>query len=169
MILAALIICSVIYPIAATWSRTDGFSAGRTLNGLAFLEQYRPYEAEAVAWLNSNIGGTPVIVEAAGNDYTEYGRVSQYTGLPTILGWEQHQWVWRGSGDYTLGRREDVDQIYLSGDMNQIETILSKYDAVYVYVGGLERQKYGDEAGAGFSLFMDVAFENEGVTIYRVR
>ena len=33
---------------------------------------------------------TPVLVEAAGPSYQEFGRVSMNTGLPIVLGWEYH-------------------------------------------------------------------------------
>jgi YYY domain-containing protein len=167
--LALLIIGSSLYPIAATWSRTNAFSASPTLNGLAFLERSDPSEAEAIAWLKSYVKGAPVIVEAVGGDYSMYGRVSECTGLPTILGWEQHQWVWRGSDQDTRGRREDVDRIYESEELDEVEALLEKYDVTYVYVGRLEREKYGSEVSAKFQSLMDVAFDNDGVIIYRVR
>jgi len=47
--------------------------------------------------------------------------------------------------------------------------LLEKYDVTYVYVGNLEREQYGVDVGQKFASFMDVAFENEGVTIYQVR
>jgi len=50
-----------------------------------------------------------------------------------------------------------------------VQGLLEKYDVTYVYVGYLERLEYGDEVGESFADFMDVVFENEGVTIYEVR
>jgi uncharacterized membrane protein len=38
----------------------------------------------------------------------------------------------------------------------------------YVYVGPLERQQYGEVTTAKFAYFMDVAYQNEGVIIYRM-
>ena len=170
--LALLILCSSVYPIAAPWSRTNAFSASPTLNGLNLLERSNPSEAEAIAWLNSDVQNAPVIVEAPGSSYTQYGRVSTHTGLPTILGWEEvHERVWRPrcSDCNFSGRREDVDQIYESDDLDQVEALLEKYGVTYVYVGRLEAEKYGAEVFQRFGSFMDVAFENEGATIYEVR
>ncbi len=164
--LVILVIGSLIYPIAATWSKNDAFSRSPTLDGLGWLQSSHPEEWEAVSWLNSNVEGAPVIVEAPGSCYTEHGRVSVYTGLPTVLGWEHHEWVWRGSDRDYKGRREDVDQIYTSGDLDQVEALLEKYDVTYVYIGRLEREMYGTEVGEKFKNLMDVAFENEGVIIY---
>ena len=170
--LVLLVMCSLIYPVAAPWSRTNDFSASPSLDSRNFLERSNPSEAEAIAWLNSNVEGAPVIVEAAGNSYTEYGRVSTYTGLPTILGWEQvHERVWRprcSDCDF-VGRREDVDRIYESEASNEVKALLEKYEATYIYVGRLEREMYGAEVGEGFENFMDVVYYKDGVIIYKVR
>jgi len=113
------------------------------------------------------VEGAPVIVEATGGFFTDYFRVSSRTGLPTILGCPGHEYVWRGS-DFPE-RQEDIDLIYESEDIDLVEELMAKYNVIYVYVGHLERVQYGDEVGEKFAAFMDVAFENEGVTIYKVR
>ena len=168
-LLILFVICSLIYPIAATWSKTNAFSPSPTLDGLAWFKYSHPEELEAITWLNNNVDGAPVIVESPGNCYTDHSRVSTYTGLPTILGWEHHEWVWRGSNRDFAGRREDVDQIYQSEDLDQVETLLEKYGVIYIYIGRLEREMYGADVGEKFADFMDVVFENDGVTIYRIR
>jgi YYY domain-containing protein len=172
--LTLLLVGALLYPIAATWSRTNAFSSEPTLDGLAYLKTSNPSEYEAIGWLNSNIEGTPVILEAVGGVYSNYGRVSELTGLPTVLGWEQHERHWRGwtesgSDIVTQSRREDVQLIYQSDDIAQVQVLLAKYNITFVYVGGLERNSYGDDVGVKFADFMDIAFENEGVTIYKLR
>jgi uncharacterized membrane protein len=164
---ALLIAGSLIYPVAATIDFTNGFGGDPTLNGLAFLERNNPSEYEAIAWLNAEVGDAPVIVEAIDGDCTNYSRVSSRTGLPTILGCPGHQSLWRGS-DFPE-RREDINLIFNSKDINLVDELLVKYNATYVYVGHLERAQYGDEVAKKFTAFMDMAFENEGVTIYKVR
>jgi len=47
-------------------------------------------------------------------------------------------------------------------------SLLRKYEVEYVYVGWLERQKYGEEGLVKFGEFMVPVFENGGVTIYRM-
>ena len=53
--------------------------------------------------------------------------------------------------------------------MAQVEALLQEYDVTYVYVGHLEREQYGEAVADRFAGFMDVAFANQGVTIYQVR
>jgi len=172
VVCALLILGSLIYPVAATITFTDGFRAGvgePTLDGLAFVQRSNPSEYEAIAWLNSEVAGAPVIVEAAGGYFTDYFRVSARTGLPTILGCPGHERQWHGSDILFQGREQDVNLIYESEDISQVQGLLEKYDVTYVYIGHLERERYGDEVGQKFAGFMDVAFNNEGVTIYKVR
>jgi len=59
-------------------------------------------------WINKNIKGQPTILEAQGDSYTDYGRVSVNTGLPTVMGWTVHEWFWRNSYDIVAPRIEDV-------------------------------------------------------------
>jgi len=161
--------CSLTYPVAATLSKTNVFFASPTLDGLAWHQSSHPEEWEAISWLNGNVDGAPVIVTAPGWAYTDHGIISECTGLPTILGWEGHEWVWRGSDRDYRGRREDIDQIYQGEDLDQVEALLEKYDVTFVYIGRLEREMYGADVGEKFADFMDVAFENEGVIIYRIK
>ena len=45
---------------------------------------------------------------------------------------------------------------------------MDKYDVEYVYVGHLEKEAYGEVGLAKFATFMDVAYQNDSVTIYRM-
>ncbi len=167
-----LIAGSCVFPIAATITFTNGFSGDvgePTLDGLAFVQRSNPSEYEAIAWLNSEVDGAPVIVEATGGYFTDYYRISARTGLPTILGCPGHELQWHGSDALFQGREQDINLIYESEDISRVQELLEKYDVTYVYVGYLEREQYGDEVGENFADFMDVVFENEGVTVYGVR
>jgi len=168
-ILTVLVAGCALYPAALIHSRLDASQGSPTLNGIAFLEQDNPAEHEAIVWLNNHVKGSPTIVEAVGDEYRDYGRVSARTGLPTILGWMMHEVQWRGWGHPYGQRKEDVALIYRSGDTEQARALLEKYDATYVYVGYLERATYGSQGLDEFADFMDVVFSNEGVVIYKLR
>ncbi|HLB12761.1 MAG TPA: hypothetical protein VJO15_07375, partial [Dehalococcoidia bacterium] len=128
-----------------------------------------PGEYEAVQWLNTYVEGSPVVVEAPGGSYTDYGRVSSRTGFPTVVQWTGHEMQWRGPIRELAEREQDVQQIYTSTDTALVRRLLSKYDAQYVYVGRLERARYGEAVLARFAATMPVAFQNQGVAIFRVR
>lgn len=173
-VIALLLTGALLYPLAATFSRTNSFSNSSTLDGLAYLKNSSPSEYEAISWMNDNIDGAPVVLEAVGAAYSSYGRVSMMTGLPAVLGWEQHERHWRGwteagSDSETQARREDINLMYTSDDVDLVKELLTKYGVAFMYVGQLERDAYGSGAGAAFAYCADIVFENEGVVIYEVR
>ena len=157
-----------VYPVASIVDRTDGGRNPPTLNGLDFISRGDPHEAEALGWLMRNVRGDAVVLEATGGEYSEFGRVSSRTGLPTVIGWYGHEVQWRGSDREFKDRPKDVDAVYSTLDKGQIAPILAKYGVLYIYVGALERRKYPKEALDAFPQYMDVAFKNDGVIVYRV-
>jgi len=169
-VLVVLILAALAYTGAAIPNRANAFVGYATLDGLAFLQRYHPDEAQAITWLNDNISGAPVILEAPGICYSDHGRVSAYTGLPTVLGWKQHEETWRSSDfdDLIQQRYDDIRYMYQSEDFDQVAPLLEKYDVSYIYVGRLERQDFGTEITTKFDVWFDVAFRNDGVTIYKV-
>lgn len=119
----------------------------KTLDASAFMEDESLDDYLATNWLNENIDGTCVVLEAQGDSYTYYQRVSVITGLPTVMGWTTHEWLWRSdaTGAYPAicsERAEDVKQIYNADSVQAARRLLDKYDVAYVYVGALEREKY---------------------------
>ncbi len=112
------------------------------LDAAAFLEIVMPDDYLATNWLNDNIVGSPVVLEANGDSYSDYERVSVVTGLPTVLGWYVHEWLWRGNNDIVDERAADVQTIYTSMDEEQVITLLDEYNVEYIYVGKLEMDKY---------------------------
>ena len=161
-----LLVAGLIYPVMATMNRTNGLDNPTSLDGFAFLKS-RPGEYEAIQWLNDEVTGRPVIMEAIGDSFSEFGRVSAYTGLPTVLGWQGHEWQWRGSFDPQGTRFDDVEMAYSTTDVQAAQATLEKYDVEFVYVGPLERQKYEPAALGKFGQFMDLAFQSGEVTIYQ--
>jgi len=163
-----IIAASLVYTVAATFDRTGGFTNAQYMDGLIHVKVNHPDEYEAIHWLNDNVSGTPVILEAVGEGYTDYARISSRTGLPTVLGWPHHELTWRGSDVLFKDRQADVAQAYMSTSPRETRDILEKYDVEYVYVGYLEKEAYGEAGLAKFSTFMDVAYRNDNVIIYQM-
>lgn len=130
-----------IYPYFAIKSYY-GLKKYRGLRGISYLENFYPDDYQAILWLRKNVSSQPVIVEAVGESYTDFARVSANTGLPTILGWRVHEWLWRGSFDEPSKRTEEVKIIYESPKMSETRQILEKYQAEYLFLGELEYQAY---------------------------
>ncbi|HKV59514.1 MAG TPA: DUF2298 domain-containing protein [Ktedonobacteraceae bacterium] len=146
-----------------------------TLNGEAFIHAWYPGDAEAIAWINENIDGSPVMLEAAEPySFSWFGRVSVYTGLPDVLGWPDHVAEQRYS-EQVLSRMTDVGIIYSTADPNQANQLLRYYHVRYIYVGELEREAYASQSIGGLDKFdrmvgsgLRIVYRHDGVTIYEV-
>lgn len=158
---------SMLFPYYMIQWADASYTDTPTLDGLAFVDVYNKSEYDAIRWLQTQIDGTPVILEAVGGAYSDYGRVAARTGLPTLLGWANHERQWRGADHPEPGEREPVvSQIYEQPDWFGISDLLDQYNIDYVYVGSLERSAYGEQGLQKFAENMEVAFQNEMVTIY---
>ncbi len=125
-----------------------GFNQYQGLDGLVWLEQQAPNDYEGIVWLRSQIEQRPVILEAVGESYTRHARVSTFTGLPTVLGWRVHQWLWRGSFDIPAKRTSQVQQIYELPTSDGTQQLIADLNLEYVFVGSLEHSSYEvDEDG----------------------
>lgn len=173
---AVVFAAALVYPVLVAFDRTGGFANDQTLDGLDFVTGGEPYERQAIDWLNANVEGSPVILEAYGSDFKSAARISSRTGLPTVIGWLNHERQWRGDPDpfdtsdtpYTA-RPQEVTRLYNTPVIGEAQIFIDKYDIEYVYVGSLERATYSLDGLLKFRQFMDVAYENPGVTIYQVR
>ena len=170
--IAVLLVASVYYPVGAVLDRTGVLNRNHTLedntlNGLEFVRVQDPGEYAAIKWLRDEAPWGR-IVEAVGDDYSAYGRVSASTGLPTILGWRGHELQWRGTSRIFDGRAEDVAQIYQSNDGVTIRTLLDAYQVRYVYLGERERTEYGGGHLGRFGSFLKTAFQSDSVIIYEL-
>ena len=183
-----LLACCALYPVLATRAKIeDRFepAVGPTLDGTAYMEQAVYYDQEqaiildwdrqAIVWLQQNVVGSPVIVEANTPLYRWGARVSIYTGLPTVIGWDWHQRQQRAvlPGEVIDRRLNDVAAIYADPDIDATRRLLRRYDVTYIYVGALERLYYGAGVVGKFERYngveWDLVYENPEVRIYRVR
>ncbi|MCS7222371.1 MAG: DUF2298 domain-containing protein [Anaerolineae bacterium] len=171
VVIAALVGAGLVYTVAAGYSKANGFRGEATLDGLAYLRRFQPDDAAAIAWLQANVQGAPVVLEAPGGSYSQFNRISMATGLPTLLGWDGHELQWRGDryGEVTAGRPEAIDRIYRSAKGEELLELMRRWDIEYLYVGSLEREKYRltPAALSRFEQALWKVYENETVRIYR--
>jgi uncharacterized membrane protein len=165
---AVLVVVAVYYPVAAAFSKANGFSGDPTLDGLSIVARAGSSERAAIDWINDNTGPEDTIVEAVGGSYSSFGRISSATGRPTVLGWAGHEHQWRGTREPFDGRAEDIETIYTTANPAEASELLDKYDVDYVYVGKLERQEYGLASVAKFDGFATRVFESGQTVIFRI-
>jgi len=110
------------------------------LDGLAWMD---PGDRAIVRFLRSQPRGI-TISEAAGGAYTEYARISSASGVPSILGWANHELVWRGHGvsEMTDARLRLVDRIYRSDNPVAVVAAVDEAEIDFVVIGALERRDF---------------------------
>lgn len=134
----------------------------RCLDATYYLENTFSEDASAIRWLNENIKGNPVVLEANGDSYSDYERVSAMTGLPTVLGWYVHEWLWRDDVEDLNRRADDIETIYTSQDARQVVDLLEEYDVSYIYVGKYEREKFPKINDAVLQNMGEMVYQSEG-------
>ena len=199
-LLVVLIVAGMVYPVAATPERSkQRFNdSPTTIDGMAYMPgavyyddrdrsgSIEPSEVlelgwdyHAIIWLQDNLEGSPVILEGNSGLYTWGSRVSVYTGLPTVVGWDWHQQQQRWEDrDHVSARRADVQALYTTTDLDYTRRLLEKYNVRYIYVGQLERLYYPQPGLDKFELmardgllepvYPTPASPNPEVKIYRV-
>ena len=147
---------AVDQPAEATKTKACGLAGKGTLDGLAYVAASSPGEFLGIQWLKERYQPGDRIVEAVGDDYSDYGRVSASTGIPTVLGWTFHEEQWRGSREPFEGRQEAVERHYQTHDPQEAREILRRYGVTHILVGPRERVKYGTDGLAKFAILGDV-------------
>ena len=138
-----------------------------TLDGGAFFDRLYPDDMSAAAWLRNEPYG--IIVEATKPDasYTDWGHISVYSGLPTVLGWPMHEGQWRGTYEPQGSRQDDIRSLYETTSWETANTILSKYGIRYIFIGTLERTTYHVNENK-FQGHLTQIFHQGQVTIFEV-
>ena len=170
-----VILLGLIYPVLATTTITDNWRGTTrnadgvqyaTLDGMAYMRTVRAADYAAINFLNARVQGRPVIAEAVGGSYTEFGRISVHSGLPTVIGWPFHEFQWRGNTEVFGGRENEIKILYQANTFDEVKPIMDKYNIRYVYVGLMEAGAYGGSGLGKFAGSMKIIYQDQGVTIY---
>lgn len=166
-LVAVLVLGGLVYPLLALPNKTGNFASTPTLDGIYWVAQYRPDDYAGIMWLSKNAAPNAVVLEHPGKSYTYYSRVSALTGRATLVGWEFHEYQWRGNAEETGRRLPEIDILYNGIDPATTLTLLDKYAINYVYVGPLERETYSPAGLAKFDTLLEKVFSQGDVAIYR--
>ncbi len=196
-----LMVIPAHYTLVALKQRSGDISKEfyQGLDGTAFIEThaseecYEQYEGnlvcylKAAEWFNRNVKGSPVICESYGDSYTDNCIISAYTGLPTVFGWQTHEWLWRFHGivdqaedklvsdpdndvltKLIYPRQGDVDTIYEENDESAVRAVIDKYKIEYIVLGSLEYAKFGNENMELFyKMFGEPVFTYEDLMVFK--
>ena len=182
-LLLVVLFMGLPYAFLGTYSRATVeagriVDAGRPLtldggNSLVTTDDYA-----AITCLADLVEGDNVVVaEAIGPAYSsEFGRVGVLTGIPIVLGWENHQRQWRGNTYNAVAgnRRLDVELMYNDPRWEIAADVIRRYDIDYIFYGSTERDGGRGQPGyspAGEEKFienLDVVCQRGGSLFYRV-
>jgi len=207
--LAIVLLMALAYPVFGLTDKTAGFqlpafmsalktaqaagdpaalhTAARvwTLDGAQLFQSQYPDDSAAARWLLNAPEG--VLVEAFNktSSYTDYARMSTYSGDPTVLGWWYHEWQWRGSVDDQVSlltnltckaadsydarrmRSDDISCLYETKSWDVASEIIAQYNIRYVVIGTFERGEYHINENL-FQQHLKPVFQQGQVVIYEV-
>lgn len=168
--LVVLLFLALTYPVLSLANKTNNFipTLGWTLDDFVRIGRDNPDEAAAIQWLrNASYGVVAEAVGPGGGSYTGYARISEYTGLPAVLGWAGHESQWRGGYAEQGSRQDDIAQLYTTSNWQNALAIITKYNIRYIYVGDLEVGTYPVQ-DVKFQQHLIQVFQQGDVTIYEV-
>ncbi|MDR3577843.1 MAG: DUF2298 domain-containing protein [Anaerolineaceae bacterium] len=190
--LVALVVGAALYPLTAGSAKIKdrmAADAPHTLDGMTYMD-YSTYgdgptndtyqqmdlsqDYAAIQWMQRNVQGSPVLVEANTTEYKWGTRFTIYTGLPGVVGWSWHQRQQRAlvPEDWVTGRISDIQDFYTTTDLNVAQAFLSRYNVSYIILGQLERIYYGGPGLAKFEAengqLWQRVYSDKNTAIYKV-
>ncbi|MGB3329779.1 MAG: DUF2298 domain-containing protein [Thermomicrobiales bacterium] len=145
VVTAAVMVIGLVYPAIAVsqyvdWRNPDHAWMG--LDGLAYVETTEawsaPGEYAAIQWLYDNGTQDDVMLAAGGCSWSaDIGRPAGATGIPTILGWQDHEAQWHlsdpGIQAELTKRTADINALFAGGTPNT--QLLDAYGITLIYIG----------------------------------
>lgn len=167
-----LVFGAFLYPVFAGADKmTDRMSASapHTLDGMKYMETATYYQDNfvmdlsedyaAIQWMQDNVEGSPVIVEASPTEYKFGSRYTIYTGLPGVVGWNYHQRQQRpGRSNEVWERVNQIGDFYNTASLDEAVRFLEEYHVKYIIVGQMEKGMY---SASGIAKFNEAAAESE--------
>ncbi|MFY9553059.1 MAG: hypothetical protein WAU32_18080, partial [Thermoanaerobaculia bacterium] len=136
---------SLLWPLNAAVSRFRQKEGPFSLDAAGPLAKRSAGDAAAVRWLLQNARQGDVLIEASGDPYTEFARVSAHTGIPTVMGWANHEGLWRDKtphGPEVMERLGRVKAFYTNPDPRAAWDTIQKYRITHIVVGDMERRTH---------------------------
>lgn len=131
-------------------------------------------DLDLIRYMRENITGYPVIAEVYLGAYKWNSRISTYTGLPTVIGWEGHlRQQYSHQVPIIFERTQDMFSFYLAGNVEEIQRLIRKYNIEYIVYGTVERSLFDGQQEAVFDQLVNagmlsIEYRNESTKLYRV-
>jgi len=168
---AALAACALL---AALWPINVAVSRFRQKDGPLSLDAHRALQsrgkgdAAVIDWLLKNAPIGSVVLEASGDPYSEFARIASHTGIPTVMGWANHEGLWRSNAPEVEERKARVKLFYTTPDPSVAWETLQKYGVTHVVLGDMERRTYGNNPATASFPFLNPVFASDGTALFTV-
>ncbi len=136
-----VIIGFMTYPFLGYPSYYGEFKNYKGWNGLDWMKKSYPADYQAILWLRQ-LNDKAIVLEAVGESYSKKARVSVFTGLPTVLGWRVHEWLWRGGFTIPGQRTTEVKTMFEQPLSAEAQALFKHYQVKYIFIGSQEREVY---------------------------
>ena len=120
-----------------------------------FLEAHRPPPGE-------------IMLEASGDSFSYGARLSAVTGIPTLVGWHAHEWLWRNSQEAWQVRADEVAAFYQTMDEGARRAFIRDWRIRYVVIGAFEHERYAALDAPAIEALGRVVFQSGAVSIVEV-
>jgi YYY domain-containing protein len=142
------------------------------LDGYLDLKKRNYKDYAMVNWINENLEVNDNLLEVNSDSFKfNYGRISQYTGISTLLGWHNHVFL-RGLSHSEIERRKIlIKRIYNDVDALRSYKLLKSNNIHYLIIGELENkhfEKKGLAKFGSFPNFYEKVFSISNAVIYRI-
>ena len=182
----ALLAGAALFTVSAATDKISDRMAGGvpiTLDSITYMQyaQYADYDVimdlnedyHAIRWMQDNVQGSPVIVEANCPEYQWCTRFTIYTGLPGVVGWNWHQRQQRTLTPQLVEQRvSEIASFYGTSDAQEAADFLERYNVHYIVVGQMEQAAYPGEGLDKFAAYdgklWETVYHEGDTTIYRV-
>lgn len=174
----------IIYPYQAI-KQYYAPGTGSQLDASAWMRASSPDDWNTVRYINDNFDKRVVIAEAVGDSYSNYSRISTFTGMIAPMGWTTHEWTWRldtdGAKNAAPGTpvetgwgtisviSNDIEILYKTDGREEAKLIIEKYGIEYVYIGKLEQERYQNVNEKKLLELGDVIFESGNSKLLKIK
>lgn len=131
----------LIYPFTSYPNFYLNFKSYSGLNGERWMENSISDKYGAIKYLQNNRDGK-TLVEYPGKSFSLSNAASVFSGIPSILGWRDHEWLWRGGLTEIDERTDEIKMFYEHPTEPNSLDIIQKYNVGWIIVGDEERKYY---------------------------
>lgn len=156
----------MIFPFEAYGNYYNDLKSYQGLDGTRYLNISDPNEVEIIDYLTKHRNSMN-IVEATGDSFTDFDTISAYTGIPTVIGWRAHEWLWRGSYEPIGIREGEVTELYQNSNPERTKEIIGQYNIGWIVITRHEYEKYQVDV-EGLKLFGKVVWTKDREMLIRV-